>query len=329
MPLHEWSQRIDDEALAWFLKHNDDIDARSEVAFRAWLAIDPLHEQAYQRWQRDWESLDTLNKEQLASLGAAHVALLTVPSKSWWLLAKDIWADFLLQPSTRHFALLGAVCMALGVGGLGFYGRYLDQPEFVAHYTTQPGEQKTVALPDQSSLLLDADTRIQVSLYPHQRVFNLEQGQAVLTIHADTERPVLLALAGKQPLTLTQGQVEARQLAPHYYQAQKMTVQDRREQVALAGQQVGAERMVTWADSNQFALWSTGILSFQQASLAQIVAEFNRYQPLTVHFSHDDVAQLTLSGNFAWDQPERFIEQLPQLLPVQVARDATTYIISQ
>lgn len=153
MPVNKLPDRIDEQALAWFLKNNHHLDARSQMAFKAWLAIDPLHEQAYQGWQRDWDSLDTLSKAHLCSLGSTPTPepfRVLATKVSWWQAGKDAWADFLLTPSTRLLALLGAVCLALGVGGLSVYGRWLDQPEPVEHLEGKPGDQKNHVSPDKS-----------------------------------------------------------------------------------------------------------------------------------------------------------------------------------
>lgn len=148
-PSTDCAPRIEQEALDWFLRLNETVDARVERAFQAWLAIDPEHAQAYQRWQHDWHSLDELSDMQLASLRAQSEAVSVVLEPmpvSRWQACKNYIADLCLMPSARHLVWLGAICMVLGVGGLTLYGRFLEQPAATATPPTQSHHADTPLL---------------------------------------------------------------------------------------------------------------------------------------------------------------------------------------
>lgn len=117
-------RRIDAQALEWLLKLNDDADARSESAFRAWLHIDPDHEAAYACWRLEWEALEGISAEQRLALRPQPAGKNAAPC-GWLRRVQDVCADFWLAHPARRLALGGALCLLAGLFLLGGLGRYL------------------------------------------------------------------------------------------------------------------------------------------------------------------------------------------------------------
>ena len=71
------------------------------------------------------------------------------------------------------------------------------------------------------------------------------------------------------------------------------------------------------------APWRQGRISFTNATLAQALAEFERYGDTGLVLRDPTVAELRFGGSFDVQQVQSFTRALPQLLPVRLVRQGT------
>ena len=79
-------------------------------------------------------------------------------------------------------------------------------------------------------------------------------------------------------------------------------------------------RSVPVADAERYLEWREGFLTFDDTSLAEAAAEFNRFNARKLELADATVAGLRVGGNFRWSNAEGFARLLEQGFPVRVER---------
>lgn len=251
-----------------------------------------------------------------------------------------------------------AAACALVVAGAGWMGwaQWREQPLFERTYATARGQQLAVALPDGSAapasqgsrLQLDTATQLDARLYRDRREMHLKDGQAMFAVHGDPERPFHVWAgplritvvgtrfavrhtasgidAGQTVVAVEEGRVRvarADHLAGRREVGTRDDGDDGRAVELTAGQQVmvdptGHIGPVASVSSTAIALWREGRVSFDQTPLALAVAEFERYGRTGLVLRDPAVAALPVGGSYSLRQFQRFVEALPQVLPVRL-----------
>lgn len=336
---------VDAAALDWLVRRKDQPDAATQAAFQAWLAESPRHADAYARWDADWNGLDALPDTALARLRAMDAAPAahaqprrpTPPRRRFWQFAP---------------ALLAA-CAALAIA---LFALAPAAPQYRAQYATAPGEQQEIALPDGSRLTLDSSTRIDVAFYPHRREVTMAEGQAMFQVHGDAQRPFDV-VTGDVRVTVvgTRFNVRHTPAVPGYPGVQvdvaaghvrvapahparwwQFWLPDSRRYAAdlTAGQRLainaaGMPGRIAPIDAAAVAPWLDHRLTFDNATLAQALAEFGRYGHPVPALNDPRVAALRLTGSFDSRNLASFYRILPQALPLRVdTRDSPAVIES-
>lgn len=338
------SRSADAQALDWFAQFSQQPQAAFDDAdFQAWLAVDPDHRAAFERWQADWRRLDTLPdtavqqlRRQLAADKAADLlgqraqprpAPAVQPARPAWS-APLAWLRGCTAAVPRA-ALAAAVLLVAGGAGRMAWEHWQSRPLFVHDYATGRGQQLNVELPDGSRLRLDTATRVHVALYRQRREVRLPEGQAVFQVHGDAGRPFDV-LAGSVKVTVVGTQFAVRHTAGSPVQ---VAVQEGQVRVSAAGpsdavlltagQQVQADgdgrlSAVGAVPPAGIAPWRDGRVSFDNVPLSQALAEFERYGPTRLAVRDPAVAAMRLSGTFDPRRLDNFRKALPKVLPVRL-----------
>src|SRR5690606_35479984 len=93
------------------------------------------------------------------------------------------------------------------------------------------------------------------------------------------------------------------------------------------GQQIGADAQgilghIAAVPSDGIAPWRNGRLSFINARLDRVLAEFRRYGDVPLRIREPQVAALRLSGTFDPQDPGTLQRILPAALPVRLQQSA-------
>jgi len=320
---------LDEQALDWFIRERAGLDAIDAVELQQWRSS-PDHAQALDRWQRQWEALGALPAPGIAGLRRQLAADLSqekeglAPRTAWW-------------PASARGQRLGAataLAVTLIAGGLLAWQHESQQPTYAHHFASARGQQAAMTLPDGSRLRLDTATHGEVALYRERRELKLPEGQIVFEVARDPSRPFDV-WAG--PLRIT---VLGTRFAVRHTPAD---AQDGRVHIAVeeglvrvaqarggmaavelhAGQQVDSDAAgqlgaVLQVPADGIASWRDGRVSFEDATLAQVLAEFERYAPTGLVLADAQVAELRLTGTFDPRHLENFRTVLPRVLPVRL-----------
>lgn len=299
----------DDDAALWAVRTADPA-FDDWPGFTLWLEADPANAAAYDRI--------------VAAVDSVAEAGLPLESPQQ---ANDVEAA---EPSRhrRRAWLGGAIAASLAlIATLGLF-----QLRGGTSYSTAPGETRSIALEDGSTITLAGDTRLAVT---DDRAARLERGQALFEIRHDADHPFELAVGedrlvdagtvfdvrrseGVTTLAVSEGAVlfnPARQklMVRPGEQAVRRDESERIERSALPPALVGE--------------WREGRLTFRDESLGEVAAQLTRASGVTFAVA-PKAAQRRISGSVLIDPIKADPAALGPLLGVAVRRQDDGWIIA-
>ncbi|SME93740.1 FecR family protein [Tistlia consotensis] len=300
----DWIVRLSDPALSPAQR------ARLQEQCEAWRAAAPAHRAAYRDVDRIWRLLRT------AALEAGTLS--KAPPRP------DAGAD---RPRRRRWVgwLAAALALLLLLGLARFY---LGDPlvALSADYRTGPGETRSIALADGSSVVLDANSAIAVEPAAGGRHLRLLAGSAAFTVvkaKAKTEAGAETGAAA--PFVVEADGLEVRAEGTRFElqlddEAARITVLEDLVRVARHGEPEAAavvvgpgERLTIPADGEtetlepvdpaQATAWQQGRLVVDKRPLAEVVAALNRHRRGRLLIADPALAGREVSGSLPLDAP--------------------------
>jgi transmembrane sensor len=295
---------IGQTARAWALAVvGEDFPPERSRQFGAWLDADPLHRRAYDQAESVVMMLGALPTP-------AAVESARRPTARWRIPAMAAGGGLL------------AACLALAVLAL-------PGPA----YETRPGQIRQIALSDGSQVTLAPASRLRAASRWRPRALALERGEAFFVV----------AHQSGQPFTVQAGDALVRVVGTRFNvhrdadRAVRVEVEQGVVQVSdrpdgqgrpvtlRAGQTVvGDARGLTvgaLARSDQAGGWRQGRLAYDDAPLAEVVADLNRYGRSPLAIGSPATARLKVTAAFDVAQADRFVAELPRVLPVRLTSD--------
>lgn len=329
----EHRQAIRAEAERWLVRLKDpDATGKDRAAFGAWRLRAAEHAEAYgdaeALWERTGEFLDALQDDPEVSAVLAE-ARAPVAERG---------------RRTRGWARAAAVAaLVLGVAGAAWMvnrsATSAPEPRLLA---TAIGERRTVALDDGSQVTLDAATRVEILYARDARTARLVDGRARFTVAPDRRRPFTVE-AGEGSATVLGTIFDV----SHLQEEVTVTVLEGEVEVAGDRDDPGSERARLRAgqriayvagaglssseavDPVAASAWSEGRLVFDDAPLAEAVAELNRYRSKPIRFADPALADLELRGTFNADDPAAFLEAVTFLFPVRATEGESAILLTR
>ena len=331
------ASRMREQALDWFVRRRDEaFGAREEQAFQDWLAADPLHREAFERWGGEWQAFDAIPQD-MRSLLQRNLAY----DRAMEAASPAGTPAMPAMPSRRRVlvpavAVAAVVAVAAGTGLLA-WNHWEAQPVFVQAMATRRGQQLDVPLPDGSRLRLDTATRLEISYYRQRREVRLLEGQAAFSVQGDPARPFHV-LAGPLRITVVGTRFFVRH-TPDIAGSEgvHVAVEEGRVRVGQAargagteadlllspGQQIssnaqGALSAVSPVSSAGLAPWRDHRVRFDNQRLDRALAELARYGDPRLVIADPAVAALPITGVFDPRDMATFRRVLPASLPVRL-----------
>jgi transmembrane sensor len=316
-----------EQAADWHVRLQGDADQAVWLEFTAWLEADPIHRAAFDQVEDLWRQLDGVT---------ATPANKSAPEKVVVDFASHRRPSQAPANLSRRWFMGGGAAAAAAVLAVALLRQRNDQP-LPELYETAPGQMHTVRLADGSSVTLNSDTRLTVSLSDQHRAVVLEKGEALFDVAKDPTRPFTVA-AGERLVTVVGTAFNVR----HLDQSVTVTVarglvdvgdRDGSGKVRLIpGQQVSAGAgqplgPVVNVDPANVTAWRDGRLVFDQAPLAQVLAELSRHYPLPMR-AEGTAAQLRFSGVLRLEADQgAMLGTLQSLMPVAVKRQDDSFVL--
>jgi transmembrane sensor len=271
-----------------------------------WLAECPAHASAFDRARSTWADLGALQ--------AVPGALLddVAPPRHRSSVGYAGW----YQPVRVTMRRAAAVVALLAVG-TGFAAFWFGNPLLIleADYRTAPGESRSVTLADGSNVQLATNSALAVHFDRQERRITVLSGEAYFTIapmQGTETRPFVVEAAngtakalGTQFMVDHEGDETQVVVAEHQVQVSATTPgRSEASSVVLSpNQAVHYDRVfgigaVTQTDLDQATAWRRGRLVFDKVSLADVIAQLNRFRRGRIVIADADLARRSVSGVF-------------------------------
>lgn len=300
----ETAEQIDEAAIAWVARldrHGGAPHLEAELA--AWLAGDQRRAGALLRARAIWRSLDSA-------------------------LAAEVPRERRRGMTRRFAAGGGAGLLAAGLAGAWVMLR--EEP-----MTTTVGEVRHVPLADGSAVILNTDTRMGVALRRDVRRVRISDGEAWFQVAKDAARPFVVEagpvrvqavgtafsvrrLEGGADVLVTEGVVEAWLVGAEKDRTRISageTAQVREGQAVVASTSEGGEM-------DRRLAWRAGKIELEGETLADAVAQFNRFNRRKLVLQDPRLGGRRLYGVFRANDPEGFSRSVAVILGAHVHIDA-------
>lgn len=326
-------ERIDDEAAEWHARlHAGDVDATTIAKFEAWLHADRAHKRAYHEYEQLYRDLDFAMIEAGvdvdAFVGRRQSSLL---DRIRALLPKPaFWGGAMAATAAAMLALF------MIPNDVGLPAAPAADPT----HTTRLAEIREITLEDGSTVTLGARSEISAQFSQSSRQVTLLEGEAFFEVAHDPSRPFYVEAddtlvrvvgtkfdvkrgAGVVHVSVLEGVVEV--MKPDDI-AKTIETADTRQldkQVLIAGDKVSAARkvplpLVEDIETVQPGAWRTGRLAYENASLAEIVSDANRYHRRPIKVMNAELESLRATIAFRTDNIDQMLELVEAIHPIEV-----------
>ncbi|KAK0341144.1 hypothetical protein LTR94_027636, partial [Friedmanniomyces endolithicus] len=307
-----------EQASAWAVQlAGDEASEADFLALEAWIAQSPEHAKAY----TEAEGLLAALAEDPAALDAAlkasaPAAQLVSPSPRRRRPSSGA------RPSRRLWIASAAALAACAVGAVILVPSMIGVTET---YVTETGEQRTIALSDGSTIVMNGGSRLSVRLTARERRVEMASAEAAFDVARDARRPFRITVGQSQVQVLgtafdVRRSAQATRVSVTRGLVEVSDLQDETRRVRLsAGQSVDRAdadgRLDVTTASPEAAGWRTGRLIYDDRPLREVIEDLNRaYQkPIA---TVGPVGDLRFTGVLALDDQAAVVRRLQTFLPV-------------
>lgn len=305
--------RIEAAARGWAVYlHSGDARPEKIAEFNAWLAADHVHSLAFRRYEKLMSDLALIPE-----LGDVEIAPGPVPAPAWRPLVHR--PQQLMAAIALMVMVVGGAVIGLGVS---LPGSSVADPA----YETMIAEIRDIHLADGSVVTLGARSRIEPAFTETMRIVKLQEGEAFFDVVSDPARPFyvevgdrLIRVVGTRfdvrqgpetvRVAVVEGVVEVLQAeTPQQAEASREVIE---KNVLRAGDEVVArigslEAMLGAIEPAEAAPWRRGWLTYENASLAEIVSDANRYSRRQIILDEEGIGDLRMTAAFSVEKIDQF-----------------------
>jgi transmembrane sensor len=342
-------RQIEDQAAAWLAQRDSgEWTAADAARLSAWLQAATANRVAYLRLEAAWEEA-----RRLQALGAG-LPRSSIPPVAWRTpfflehegegLSASAGVEARCEAgSVRRWLRYGLAASVLFAAALGAYV-YFRTP--ANQYSTPVGEVALVPLRDGSNITLNTASIVRVDLTPQERRIDLERGEAFFVVAKDPNRPFVVQAGSKRVIAVgtqfsvrregdklrvivTEGTVRLDSVGHPLHVtgqglqagASSMTRESARLPAGTIARATDGDVLVqekSIPEAEEALTWRIGYLTFHEATLAEAVEEFNRYNTHRIIIEDPRVAAIRISGTFRPTNYEAFVRLLQDGFEIRV-----------
>lgn len=335
MKAHDWpSAAARADAAAWVARlHGPNRTKDVEAGLRRWLADDPQHPVAFEMMTETWEKSARLRRRPIETVA------------SWEAVG------FRLRFSNAAFAIVATAVVAV-IGTL-FY-LHTDV------ITTGVGEFRTLTLQDGTRVFMDSSTRLSVHYEKTERQVRLVSGEAFFDVAANPRRPFIVRASGHLirdlgtkfdvrsdtrgfAVTLVEGKVTVSPIsagpdggalrdadAPSL-QALPPPEQPRAFALSAGERLTFTSTGVSRIDHPPLGIvtaWERGQVVLDNTSLADAVAEMNRYSQQKIVLQSAAANSIHVSGVFQAGDSQNFAAAVARTYHMRASQHGEAIILT-
>lgn len=334
---------IDEIAADWLARRQVGLSSTEEKTFAAWLAADERHRAVYAELEQTWTLLDGV-RPAVASAEAPDPDALAPRARR--------------RPTAWLASLLAAAAVITVVYAGWWRPTRLAAQHFVDEAVTAIGGIQKMDLPDGSVVRLNTDSRVEVRFTAGERRLRLIRGEAHFTVAKNPSRPFFVEAgsvavravgtafnvrlrADEVEVLVTEGRVQVADpvagrslLAPRVPEAAPLLVAGERAVVVqaaagAAGRPPADVQPVAPPEIDRALAWRDRRIEVVAAPLADIVAEFNRFNRQRLEIADPALAGRRFGGSFRADEPETFVRLLQVRFGLEAERQGDVTILRE
>jgi transmembrane sensor len=295
------AEEIEARAAEWLVKKraHETWSAEDEAAFDAWLAESWAHATAYWRLSAAWDCTD-----RIGTLRRPRLRKDRAPERRNWR-------------SVLRIAAVLVAAVSLAAVGTGYFAGPHEKA-----YATGLGGREVVTLTDGTRIELNTNTVLRVATGTQDRAVTLEKGEAYFDVVHNAAHPFTVLSEGHRITDL--GTKFVVKSDPGRL---KVSLVEGLARIEFADEPVKSKGnllkpgdvAIATADSISVSsapprklkdelAWRRGVLIFRDTTLAEAVAEFNRYNSEKIVIADAEAARRRIGGTFTTGGVERFAE---------------------
>jgi transmembrane sensor len=296
------AREIEAQAASWLLRREEP-DWHEEDARKLdeWLEESMVHKAAYWRLEYGW-----LKADRLAALRCSNGEP-GITSQNHFL---------------RRWSLAASVLLIIGTASVHWQSQFTrpSDPE-ITLVSTKAGMRKLVRLQDGSQIDLKSGSAIRTSVDAKSRLVWLDDGEAHFDV-TKRDGQQFIVYSGHKKITVLGTRFSVRKNGSEVF------VVVREGRVRIEDMSKDSSRQATIIDGGDFALSrgsttfvagttrqtknsgfskNSGMLSFDQSTLYEVAAEFNRYNRRKLVIDNPEAGEITIGGTFRTDNVDAFV----------------------
>jgi transmembrane sensor len=290
-------EEIEAEAADWLARVDRGLDRQEEAAFAQWKAEATEHRITFLQLRAVWQRADRV--------GTARQVMSP---------ARRMWPKRPLAAAAIAAGL--AICAGLGLA-------YWIQNAPVQRFETAIGSQRSLKLADGTRVELNTNTLIHASMASGTRTVRLDRGQAYFDVVHDARHPFVV-IAGNRRITdlgtkfsvlrdgdrvvvvVKEGQVRVDVIGSDRASAPVLA---ERNMVVIARNSETLVAPKTAQEIDKEMAWRSGMLFFNQETLAEVADDINRYNARKIEVV-GPARDIRIGGSFRRDNIEGFKQLL-------------------
>jgi transmembrane sensor len=333
------AEEIEERAAEFLAKRDGDAWTEADqAALSEWLDASTAHRVAFLRLDAAWKHANRLKalapSLMPAMLAAAREGSHASESSGVTNLERP-------APATRSWkrapyrALAASLILALSVG---WYLWPVGGPS----YSTGVGGVESVPLADGSKVTLNTDSEIRVTETPTERRVMLVRGEAFFEVAKDPTRPFIVSAGQRRVIAVgtkfsvlreadevrvvvTEGGVRFEKNGGGPPQPVASLAAGAVARASDAGTLVQEKPL---PEAEEILSWRSGYLVFRDTTLADAVAEFNRYNEQKLVIEDPALAAIHIGGNFRSTNVDAFVRLLEQGFPIHADRQDDRIVLT-
>jgi transmembrane sensor len=315
------TRRIRTQATWWVTElHGADRDAALEEKVRQWIAKDPRHATAFEL------ATDTWSGHPQGERPRPPLASMLTRTRR--------------RASAPEIAGMAVLCALIITAVI-----LLRDPTL----TTGPGEQKTVELSDGTQVSLNANSRIVVQYDDRVRKVSLARGEALFNVIKHQLRPFVVVIGDRKVVAMgTSFEVRREDPAGPAFAVTLVEGRVAIEPIswpdALPSESLSGLKLLNTGERLRFdgkstekkdspaieriTAWQRGQLIFDDTSLGEAAAEFNRYGTRKLSIEDPNLGKLRVGGVFKISDPFSFAQAMASTFHLRILNRGNTIILT-
>lgn len=330
------------QAAAWVIRLERGLTPEEQDEFSCWLASDPQHGKALREYDQGWSRLDRLGQWLPEHSTQPNPDLIALPLHR--CLARPI------------FIALSAAALLILLFSLN-RGGWFDPPSTVSEQVSVDDFRQVLS--DGTVVKLNTGARIQEHYTSQERRVVLNKGEAHFTVVHEPVRPFIVSVRGIDvravgtafnvriddaavEVLVTEGRVQIQAaIGSAPVSAESAAIRDieaaipilearQRAVVSFSSAVLKPEiATLTSGEIERVLAWQHRRLDFKAATLANIVAEFNRRNTTQIVLRDPELAAMRLTVSFRSDNIDGFVHLIETGFGVHCERQEREIILTR